>query len=152
MEHGIETAVGEWIAPQCPFRIEYSPRVLDDIRLAVVDAFFSLPRGGAEIGGILLGTHEPGRVAISGYLALDCEHSTGPSFTLSSNDEAQLSELLASSPGKVVGWYHSHTRSEIFLSEADMALHNRFFPEPWQVALVMKPHTFEPMRMGFFFR
>ena len=51
-----------------------------------------------------------------------------------------------------VGWYHSHTRSEIFLSDADLAIHNRFFPEPWQVALVLKPHTFEPMRAGFFFR
>lgn len=141
-----------WSAPQCPFTIEYSLRVLEDIRLAVVDAFFSLPRGGAEIGGILLGTHEPGRVVISDYLALDCEHATGPSFTLSGNDEARLSALLASSPGKVAGWYHSHTRSEIFLSEADLDLHQRFFPEPWQVALVIRPHTFEAMRMGFFFR
>jgi proteasome lid subunit RPN8/RPN11 len=141
-----------WSAPQCPFTIEYSHRVLDDIRLAVLDAFFSLPRGGAEIGGILLGTHEPGRLVISDYLALDCEHATGPSFTLSSNDEAHLSELLASSRSKVAGWYHSHTRSEIFLSEADLDLHKRFFPEPWQVALVIKPHTFQAMRMGFFFR
>jgi len=44
-----------WSAPACPFAIGYPARVLDDIRLAVVDAFFSLPRGGAEIGGILLG-------------------------------------------------------------------------------------------------
>jgi proteasome lid subunit RPN8/RPN11 len=141
-----------WSAPQCPFTIEYSHRVLDDIRLAVLDAFFSLPRGGAEIGGILLGTHEPGRLVISDYLALDCEHATGPSFTLSSNDEAHLSELLASSRSKVAGWYHSHTRSEIFLSEADLEIHQRLFPEPWQVALVMKPHTFQTLRMGFFFR
>src|SRR5581483_1845375 len=41
---------------------------------------------------------------------------------------------------------------EIFLSEADQEIHNRFFPEPWQVALVLKPHTFHPMRAGFFFR
>jgi hypothetical protein len=51
-----------------------------------------------------------------------------------------------------VGWYHSHTRSEIFLSETDQDIHQRFFPEPWQVALVLKPHTFEPTRGGFFFR
>jgi len=51
-----------------------------------------------------------------------------------------------------VGWYHSHTRSEIFLSEADLDLHKRFFPEPWQIAVVMRPHTFQPTRVGFFFR
>src|SRR4051812_20107345 len=138
-----------WDTPECPFPVEYSPRVLDDIRLAVVDAFFSLPRGGAEIGGVLLGRWEDGSLAITGYAALDCEHATGPSFTLSTRDEVRLTELLASLPSafpglQAVGWYHSHTRSEIFLSEADLEIHDRYFFEPWQVALVMKPHTFQP--------
>jgi proteasome lid subunit RPN8/RPN11 len=140
-----------WEAPQCPFTIEYSARVLDDIRLAVVDAFFSLPRGGAEIGGILLGRHEPGRVAITSYQAIECEHATGPSFTLSLNDQAKLRDQLAAVRGQVVGWYHSHTRSEIFLSEADLEIQKRFFSQPWQIAIVMKPHTFQPMRLGVFF-
>jgi len=131
--------------------------VLDDIRLAVVDAFFSLPRGGAEIGGILLGRHVDGRLAIADYVALDCEHAFGPSFALSPRDQDRLAELLASAeqnPDRLrpVGWYHSHTRSEIFLTEADQDLHNRYFREPWQVALVLKPHTFHPTRAGFFFR
>jgi proteasome lid subunit RPN8/RPN11 len=146
-----------WSVPQCPFPIETSARVLDDIRLTVVDAFFSLPRGGAEIGGILLGTYHSGRLAITGYAALDCEHAFGPSFTLSPPDEARLKTLLAQHAGgaggmRPVGWYHSHTRSEIFLSDADLEIHKRYFPEPWQVALVIKPHTFQPARFGFFFR
>lgn len=141
-----------WEAPQCPFSIEYSARVLDDIRLAVVDAFFSLPRGGAEIGGILLGTHEPERISVSGYQSIECEHATGPSFTLSRKDEAKLRGQLGEFQGQVVGWYHSHTRSEIFLSEADLEIHKRFFPDQWQIAVVLKPHTFQPMRVGFFFR
>ncbi len=143
-----------WTTPECPFTIEYTARVLDDIRLAVVDAFFSLPRGGAEIGGILLGRRNAGRLLITGSSALDCEHAYGPSFTLSPKDQARLGELLSSArtPGsQPVGWYHSHTRSEIFLSEADLDIHKRFFPEPWQVALVLKPHTFQPTRAGFFF-
>jgi proteasome lid subunit RPN8/RPN11 len=145
-----------WNPRECPFSIEYLPKVLDDIRLAVVDAFFSLPRGGAEIGGILLGRHERGRVIITDSVALECEHAFGPSFTLSKPDLARLEELLATArnnPSTVpVGWYHSHTRSEIFLSDVDQEIHKRFFPEPWQVALVLKPHTFQPTRAGFFFR
>ena len=149
------TAVGTWIVPQCPYDVEYSTRMMDDIRLAVMDAYFSLPRGGAEIGGILLGRFGGGRVTILDYQALNCEHAFGPSFTLSPKDEVHLQELLAAarkSGATPVGWYHSHTRTEIFLSETDLAVHNRFFPEPWQVALVMKPHTFQPMRCGCFFR
>lgn len=157
MEPGAEIALSTWSVPKCPFEIEYAARVLDDIRLTVMDAFFSLPRGGAEIGGLLLGSWDGERVAITSYEPLDCQHALGPSFTLSPHDEAQLAEMIAgvrrNPPNRQpVGWYHSHTRSEIFLSDADLAIHNRFFPEPWQVALVLKPHTFEPMRAGFFFR
>jgi proteasome lid subunit RPN8/RPN11 len=157
MEPGTEIALSTWSVRQCAFEIEYSARVLDDIRRAVVDAFFAVPHGGAEIGGILLGNWDGGRVAITGYAPLDCQHALGPSFTLSPRDQAQLTEMIAGArrnPAnrQPVGWYHSHTRSEIFLSDADQAIHNRFFPEPWQVALVLKPHTFEPMRAGFFFR
>lgn len=145
-----------WSTPECPFSIECSSRVLDDIRLSVTDAFFSLPRGGAEIGGILLGSWQEDRLTISDYAALDCEHALGPSFTLSVSDENRLQDLMRAATGsgaaRPVGWYHSHTRSGVLLSDSDLTIHNRYFPEPWQVALVVKPHTFEPMRAGFFFR
>ena len=152
-----QSAPGTWSVPECPFTIAYAPEVLDDIRLAVMDAFFSLPRGGAEIGGILLGRNSPGLLTITGYQPLECEHAMGPSFVLSGNDEARLKQLVdqarkSASGLQPVGWYHSHTRSEIFLSDADQQIHKHFFPEPWQVALVFKPHTFQPMRCGFFFR
>jgi hypothetical protein len=37
----------------------------------------------------------------------------------------------------------------IFLSHYDTFLHNNFFPEPWQVALVVEPHK---SLGGFFIR
>lgn len=151
-----DRATVTWSTPECPFSIECSARVLDDIRLSVTDAFFSLPRGGAEIGGILLGAWQDDRLIISEYAALDCEHALGPSFTLSVSDETRLQDLIRAASGsgafRPVGWYHSHTRSGVLLSDSDLTIHNRYFPEPWQVALVVKPHTFEPMRAGFFFR
>ncbi len=45
---------------------------------------------------------------------------------------------------RIVGWYHTHPRMGIFLSHYDTWLHNNFFPEPWQVALVVEPHTSSP--------
>ncbi|MBZ5623617.1 MAG: hypothetical protein LAQ69_33570 [Acidobacteriia bacterium] len=157
LESGTEKGLATWNVAQCAFTIEYSTHVMDDIRLAVVDAFFSLPRGGAEIGGILLGRHESRRLTILDYKPLDCEHATGPSFVLSPKDHTRLAEMLALARGnpsgiQPVGWYHSHTRSDIFLSNADLDIHKRYFPEPWQVALVLKPHTFQPTKAGFFFR
>jgi proteasome lid subunit RPN8/RPN11 len=53
-------------------------------------------------------------------------------------------------PGKeIVGWYHTHPRMGVFLSHYDTWLHEHFFPEPWQVALVIEPHT---AIGGFFIR
>lgn len=148
-------ALATWSAPQCPFVIEYSRKALDDIRLAVVDAFFSPPRGGVEIGGILLGRFEGERLQILDSIPIECEHAFGPVFTLSPADQVRLGEMLGRSyPGdlKPVGWYHSHTRSEIALCEADLDIHNRYFAERWQVALVLRPSTLQPTQAGFFFR
>ncbi len=156
METQSANGMARWTAPECPFSVDYSLRVVDDIRLAITDAFFSLPRGGAEIGGLLLGRQEKGWIAIVEAAPIECEHAFGPSFVLSPGDLSKLADQVAAAgrnaQNKVVGWYHSHTRSEIFLSDEDLGIHNRYFGEPWQVALVLKPHTFQPMRAGFFFR
>jgi hypothetical protein len=90
---------------------------------------------------------------------LECEHALGPTFTLSGKDYVRLAALLEVGCGdrraqgwEPLGWYHSHTRSEILLSARDVEIHNRYFPDLWQVALVVRPHAMQPMRAGFFFR
>src|SRR5438128_2486321 len=95
METQPDNSLTRWTAAACPFAIDYSPRVLDEIRLAVTDAFFSLPRGGAEIGGIFLGQQDSGRVAIVDALPMECEHAFGPSFVLSPRDLAKLGDQIA---------------------------------------------------------
>ena len=141
------------------FAVECLPTVMEQIHAEVADAFYSAPRGGVETGGVLFGAHEGSRVVIFAARPLRCEHASGPSFVLSASDIARLSDMLQTHNRDsglagmgVVGWYHSHTRSEIDLTEADLEIHNRFFPEPWQVALVLRPATMRPTRVCFFFR
>ena len=50
---------------------------------------------------------------------------------------------------KIVGWYHTHPSMGVFLSHYDTWLHSNFFPEPWQVALVVEPVS---STGGFFVR
>lgn len=53
-------------------------------------------------------------------------------------------------PTKVfLGWYHTHPRMGVFFSAWDLWLHQNFFPEAWQVALVIEPHQSVG---GFFIR
>jgi hypothetical protein len=142
-------------APECPFAIEYPAGVLDQIRKAVVDAFFAIPRGGLEIGGVLFGRHGDGLLRIEAFRMLECEHARGPSFTLSEADHFRLRDLLSSAEAEglqPVGWFRSRTRSELALWKADATLHDAYFREPWQVALVLRPEVTRPTRASFFAR
>ena len=157
MTHPINGDLECWQASHSPFQIFYSQLVLEQIRLAVVDAYYLVPHGGVEIGGVLLGKYGDRQVAVMAHEPVECEHALGPSFSLSSRDQECLKNVLAEVRNKSgelepVGWYHSHTRSENFLTEADLEMHNRYFPVIWQVALVVRPSTSEPARAGFFFR
>jgi len=120
-----------------------------------VEAFFAIPRGGLEIGGVLFGRYREGSLKLEAFRMLECEHAAGPSFTLSEADHVRLRGLLDSAAAEglhPVGWFRSRTRSEISLSDGDAALHNTYFREPWQVVLVLRPEVTRPMRAGFFFR
>lgn len=142
-----------WQTPLCPFAIEFAADKLDEVRIAVIDGFYAVPHGGVEVGGLLLGTYEKDHVRILDYRKIETEYLTGPSFSLSANDLAGLRTLLAD-PGslEIVGWYHSHTRSSIHLSEKDLDLHREFFPNPNQIALVLRPENLGPVLAGYFFR
>jgi proteasome lid subunit RPN8/RPN11 len=150
---------GVWEVPGHSVRIEYSDAVMQQIRMEAVEGFHRVPHGGVETGGILFGTHQGDLVRILAWRPIACEYATGPSFTLSQKDQAALAEALGSSSADAelaglepAGWYHSHTRSEIFLSDLDLEFFQRYFPRAWQVALVVRPASFAPTRAGFFFR
>src|SRR5262249_15962589 len=114
--------------------------------------------GGYEVGGVLFGRYRGEQVQILASRPLSIQPPR-PSFVLSGNDENKLLELIEKAKRdpelatmEVVGWYHSQTRTEIFLSETEVEICDRHFPEPWQVALVLHPGMMEPVRAGFFFR
>lgn len=147
-----------WRPPACPLAVETSSVVLDQLRREA-EAGLSAPRGGHEIGGVLFGVREPDCIRIVASRPLMCEHAMGPGFVLSAKDEARLAQLISACTTESalagldgLGWYHSHIHSKILLSECDLRIHERFFPSPFQVALVLRPADDRPMRAGFFVR
>ena len=148
-----------WSVPECAYRVTIPAAVLDEIRFAAVDASRSAPRGGVEIGGVFFGARQGDFVCIQTQRRTSCQYLTGPSFKLSADDKAALCGVLRlpeSDPDlaglEVLGWYHSHTRSEIFLSSDDLDVHQEFFPHDWQIAMVLKPVNLQLTRAGLFFR
>jgi proteasome lid subunit RPN8/RPN11 len=152
-------ALACWKSERHQVTIEYARPVLEEIRMAAVEGYQRMRHGGVEVGGVLFGRRRERSVEILAVRAIACEYAQGPRFVLSESDEAALTEMLGSfrhdpelSDLEPVGWYHSHTRSEIALSEQDVAFYSKFFPLRWQVALVVRPATLAPSRAGFFFR
>jgi proteasome lid subunit RPN8/RPN11 len=148
-----------WSSDRTRVVIRYSRDILNDIRIEAVDKFMSIPRGGVEVGGVLFGSITGDEVTILAYRPLELEYKTGPRFILSPADEERLQDLLDRATEdpelnhlEPVGWYHSHTRSEVCLSAEDLAIHERFFPGPRQIALVVRPAKLLPTRAGFFVR
>lgn len=139
--------------------IEGAPEVMEEVRAAVTHGYFSLARGGLEVGGLLFGRRDGGTLRIEGSRPILCQHAYGPAFTLSDSDLAGLAQLLEESSRdpelrglEPVGWYLSHARSGLELSDRDLEVHNRWFPEAWQVALVLRPERTTPTRAAFYVR
>jgi len=87
-----------------------------------------------EISDIIIGEHaenQAGQVMFT--------HETWEYIT-SVKDEQFPDKLI-------VGWYHTHPRFGIFLSDQDVFIQSNFFDKPWQVAFVVDPIQDED---GFF--
>ncbi len=154
----LESEYQSWSAGPA-LRIEYPAAALEDMCADAVEALGRVRHGGVEIGGVLFGVHRNGTVRISDYRPLTCEYAYGPRFTLSEKDRTAMRDLL-SAPGRspqlrglqAVGWYHSHTRTDIVLSPRDLEIYDQFFPEAWQIAIVIRPELHELSIAGFFIR
>jgi hypothetical protein len=111
------------------------------------------------VGGVLYGTRDGRTVTVLAMRPIACEHARGPAFLLSDKDRVALNEQLLRDKDEPnleglisVGWFLSHTRSEIALTESDQEIYSIFFPAPWQVTLVIRPGRGGSMRAGFFVR
>jgi proteasome lid subunit RPN8/RPN11 len=110
-----------------------------------------------EVGGVLAGKWRldgaSGEkfVVVEGVLPAPHTRHGSTYVTFTQDSLVALNDALEMRyPGKqMVGWYHTHPRMGVFLSTYDTWLHEHFFPEAWQVALVIDPHAQEG---GFFIR
>lgn len=132
---------------------------MDELRAAAVDGLQRLARGGLEVGGVLFGVQRDSGIRILTWRPISCEHALGPGFQFSPRDHLDLKRLLEEAPGdpdlqglKPVGWFVSHTRSDVSLTPSDQEIFGAYFPEPYHVTLVLHPTQTGPARAGFFAR
>ncbi len=155
--HLLGSRVCRWLSPyenpaQAPTVAPYvTPHALAQLAEHVVSDLDN------EVGGVLVGRWmvegESREQFILVESILPARHvRQGSTFITFTQDSlvALNDELEANHPRRLmVGWYHTHPRMGVFLSGYDTWLHEHFFPEAWQVALVVEPHS---AACGFFIR
>jgi outer membrane biosynthesis protein TonB len=148
------TAAYVWEDPGDSIMVQISLEVVGRLGEAVQQSLGTGPRG-AEIGGLLLGHSLSGggrSVQIDDFELVACQHLRGASYTLAPKDRETLGAQLARRrTGQVVGYFRSHTRPGLYLDQDDFAILSRYFSDPAQVCLVVRPSADGPAVGGFFF-
>ena len=141
--------------------IHLSGDAVDQLNLAVMRGFGAVPKRGAEVGGLLLGTVETGAksvVRVEEFVNVPCEHLYGPSYILSEADllafDRELSARTADPNGqtRVVGFFRSNTREPMQLSETELALLDARFPDDDAICLLVRPFATRPSEAVFLTR
>ncbi|NOX55786.1 MAG: hypothetical protein GXP27_15365 [Planctomycetes bacterium] len=98
-----------------------------------------------EVGGVLVGRwfrDEDGPfVVVSASIRAEATDSKFAEVTFTHESWARINREMDTrySDQQIVGWYHSHPGFGIFLSERDEFIHQHFFSDPGQIALVVDP-------------
>ena len=150
-----------WEVPGKPLTVHLHLEVVDRMASEVMRGFGAVPKRGAEVGGVLIGSIEPGEpsiVRIEDFEPIECDYKRGPSYLFSADDQAAFDDACVrwrredSPQAYAVGYFRSHTRDGMAMSPEDIELMDRCFPEPLQVALLIKPFATKASPAGFFFR
>lgn len=99
-----------------------------------------------EVGGVLLGDvrqdeNKKMYVVVTHAVQAEFANETRGHLTFTQETWLKIHQTREMQyPDKtIVGWYHTHPGWTIFLSSWDLFIHQNFFKQPWQIALVIDP-------------
>ncbi len=150
-----------WEPPGKPVAVHLRLDVVDRLAAEVMRGFGAVPKRGAEVGGVLLGTIQngfPAIVRVEDFEPVACDYRRGPSYQFTEDDRAVFEDACrrwqpsASPSGYAVGYFRSHTRDGFSLDAEDSELLDRFFASPFHVALLIQPYATKVSVAGFFAR
>lgn len=128
---------------------------MQEIKNHVIRGYRSLAARGAEIGGVLLGSFDPGtrEIVIDAFEPMQIEYRSGPSYIPSPDDYARWHDwvlaLREASP-RIVGICRSHTRPGLRVSAEDSNLIDQVMPGGDGVLLLVKPLSDRECVAAFF--
>jgi hypothetical protein len=149
-----------WEVPGKPIAVYLRLETLDRLEAEVLRGLGAIPKRGAEVGGVLLGSLESSPsgtiVRVQDFEPVACSHKRGPTYSLDEEESKTFAETCAhwrpdpSRPMGAVGYYRSNTGDQLALEPEDVALLDQHFPGPHGFALIVKPFATKPCLAGFF--
>lgn len=165
MSAGETTAQGAhylWEITGRPVAVRLGFAFVDRLLQEVMRGFGAMPRRGVEMGGVLLGWVDRSGatpvVVVEDYEPVPCQHTRGATYLLSEQELSRFDETVAKwgySEGKqsyAVGYYRSHTREGLGMSDEDLELFNKSLPDPAAICLLVKPFATRVSQAGIFIR
>jgi hypothetical protein len=156
MDPSIQAAPGYyvWELPGKLVAVHLNLSIVDRLSAEIMRGFGLVPKRGAEVGGLLLGTIEDGPttiVRVEDFELIACDYKRGPSYLFTADDGAAFDEAATHTPS-AVGYFRSHTRDGMSLGPEDIELMEQYFPSPSRIALLVKPFATKVSVASFFFR
>jgi len=145
-----------WAVPGKPVAVHLRLDVVDGLAAEFLRGLGAVPKRGAEVGGVLLGSIEPGLVKDTSIVRVDdfepvpCSYVRGPSYLLTDDDRTLFDEVCKRR--NPVGYYRSHTREGLSLGPEDIHVLEQNFPLGANIALLVRPLADKPGVAGFFVR
>ena len=137
--------------------IHISLDVVDGIAEECMRGLAAVPKRGAEVGGVLLGSvardGSTRRVNIDAFEAVPIEYRFGPSYLLSDADAQRftgtMQRLNGAEGSYPVGFFRSNTRDEMELTADDVRVLENHLAGGDAVTLLIRPHSTKPSVAGF---
>lgn len=134
---------------------------IDRLSMEIMRGFALVPKRGAEVGGVLLGRVEISDkvvIRVEDFEIVACDYLKGPSFLLSSNEEARFASTVKKYEGGedrrlyIVGIFRSHTRdNQVVVSQDDVDLFRKYANDPSNLILLVRPFATKASIAGIFF-
>jgi proteasome lid subunit RPN8/RPN11 len=121
------------------FRVCFTRKTYDDI----IDHSFLDDK--IELGGVLIGELRKDEYGaylfVIGIIRGKYSASTTSQFTFTHETWNYINSIKDKEfpEKKIVGWYHTHPKFGIFLSEMDLFIHENYFSQPYLIAFVTDP-------------
>jgi TonB family protein len=146
----------DWRPEDARFAVHMHRDAIDGITRDVIEGVKSLPHRGLEVGGLLLGRVIGDSVWIERYKRILSNHRFGPQYILDDEDrivlESTARSILEAGELAVVGFYRSHARADFDLDDADRDLVHRYFADPHDLVLLIRPENGLELEGRFFAR